>query len=47
LSLRDFLKYPTIAGLAELIETSILSNASDARIHALLEMLESQNHTEQ
>ena len=42
LSLRDFLKYPTIAGLAELIEESILSKASDARINALLEMLESQ-----
>ena len=46
LSLRDFLKYPTIAGLAELIEESILSKASDARIHALLEMLESQSHKE-
>lgn len=40
LSLRDFLKYPTIAGLAELIEESILSKASDARIAELLEMLE-------
>jgi natural product biosynthesis luciferase-like monooxygenase protein/FkbM family methyltransferase len=46
LSLRDFLKYPTIAGLAELIEESILSKASDARIHALLEMLEDQSHKE-
>ena len=44
LSLRDFLKYPTIAGLAELIEESILSKASDAKINALLEMLESQSH---
>lgn len=43
LSLRDFLKYPTIAGLAELIEESILSKASDAKIHALLEMLETQS----
>jgi len=46
LSLRDFLKYPTIAGLAELIEESILSKASDAKINALLEMLESQSHKE-
>jgi acyl carrier protein len=46
LSLRDFLKYPTIAGLAELIEESILSKASDARINALLEMLENQSHKE-
>jgi natural product biosynthesis luciferase-like monooxygenase protein/FkbM family methyltransferase len=46
LSLRDFLKYPTIAGLAELIEESILSKASDARINALLEMLESQTLTD-
>jgi FkbM family methyltransferase len=46
LSLRDFLKYPTIAGLAELIEESILSRASDAKIHALVEMLESQSHKE-
>ena len=46
LSLRDFLKYPTIAGLAELIEESILSKASDARIDALLEMFEKQNHKE-
>jgi len=46
LSLRDFLKYPTIAGLAGLIEESILSNVSDAKIHALLEMFENQSHTE-
>lgn len=46
LSLRDFLKYPTIVGLAELIEESILSKASDARITALLEMLENQSHKE-
>jgi len=46
LSLRDFLKYPTIAGLAELIEESILSKASDAKINALLEMLESQSPKE-
>jgi acyl carrier protein len=43
LSLRDFLKYPTIAGLAELIEESILSKASDEKLFALVEMLESQN----
>jgi natural product biosynthesis luciferase-like monooxygenase protein/FkbM family methyltransferase len=43
LSLRDFLKYPTIAGLAELIEESILSNASDEKLFALVEMLESQS----
>ncbi len=41
LSLRDFLKYPTIAGLAELIEESILSKASDEKLFALVEMLES------
>jgi acyl carrier protein len=46
LSLRDFLRYPTIAGLAELIEELILSKASDARINALLEMLENQSHKE-
>ena len=46
LSLRDFLKYPTIAGLAELIEESILSNVSDAKIHALLEMFENQSQPE-
>jgi FkbM family methyltransferase len=43
LSLRDFLKYPTIAGLAELIEESILSKASDEKLFALVEMLESQS----
>jgi FkbM family methyltransferase len=43
LSLRDFLKYPTIAGLAELIEESILSRASDDKLFALLEMIESQS----
>jgi natural product biosynthesis luciferase-like monooxygenase protein/FkbM family methyltransferase len=43
LSLRDFLKYPTIAGLAELIEESILSKASDDKLFALLEMIESQS----
>ena len=43
LSLRDFLKYPTIAGLAELIEESILARASDDKIFALLEMLETQS----
>lgn len=43
LSLRDFIKYPTIAGLAELIEESILSNASDEKLFALVEMLESQS----
>ena len=43
LSLRDFLKYPTIAGLAELIEESILSKASDEKLFALIEMLESQS----
>jgi natural product biosynthesis luciferase-like monooxygenase protein/FkbM family methyltransferase len=43
LSLRDFIKYPTIAGLAELIEESILSNASDDKLLALVEMLESQS----
>ena len=43
LSLRDFLKYPTIAGLAELIEESILSKASDEKLFALLERLESQS----
>jgi len=43
LSLRDFLKYPTIAGLAELIEESILSKASDEKFFALIEMLESQS----
>jgi natural product biosynthesis luciferase-like monooxygenase protein/FkbM family methyltransferase len=43
LSLRDFLKYPTIAGLAELIEESILSKASDEKLFALLEMIESQS----
>jgi acyl carrier protein len=42
LSLRDFLKYPTIAGLAELIEESILSKASDEKLFALVEILESQ-----
>ncbi|HEU4508845.1 MAG TPA: MupA/Atu3671 family FMN-dependent luciferase-like monooxygenase [Pyrinomonadaceae bacterium] len=44
LSLRDFLKYPTIAGLAELIEESILAKASDEKLFALVEMLESQEH---
>jgi acyl carrier protein len=43
LSLRDFIKYPTIAGLAELIEESILSKASDEKLFALVEMLESQS----
>lgn len=43
LSLRDFIKYPTIAGLAELIEESILSKASDEKLLALVEMLESQS----
>ncbi|HEX2268635.1 MAG TPA: FkbM family methyltransferase, partial [Pyrinomonadaceae bacterium] len=43
LSLRDFIKYPTIAGLAELIEESILSRASDEKLFALVEMLESQS----
>jgi natural product biosynthesis luciferase-like monooxygenase protein/FkbM family methyltransferase len=43
LSLRDFLKYPTIAGLAELIEESILSQASDEKLFALVEMLESRS----
>ena len=43
LSLRDFIKYPTIAGLAELIEESILSKASDDKLIALVEMLESQS----
>jgi FkbM family methyltransferase len=43
LSLRDFLKYPTIAGLAELIEESTLAKASDEKIFALLEMLETQS----
>lgn len=43
LSLRDFLKYPTIAGLAELIEDSILARASDEKLFALVEMLESQS----
>jgi acyl carrier protein len=43
LSLRDFLKYPTIAGLAELIEESILSKASDEKLFALIELLESQS----
>jgi FkbM family methyltransferase len=43
LSLRDFLKYPTIAGLAELIEESILSRASDEKLFALVEILESQS----
>jgi hypothetical protein len=41
--LRDFIKYPTIAGLAELIEESILSKASDEKLFALVEMLESQS----
>lgn len=43
LSLRDFLKYPTIAGLADLIEESILARASDDKLFALVEMLESQS----
>ncbi|HEY3581711.1 MAG TPA: MupA/Atu3671 family FMN-dependent luciferase-like monooxygenase, partial [Pyrinomonadaceae bacterium] len=43
LSLRDFIKYPTISGLAELIEESILSHASDEKLLALVEMLESQS----
>nr|QEO74685.1 AMP-dependent synthetase and ligase [uncultured bacterium] len=43
LSLRDFIKYPTIAGLAELIEESILSKATDEKLAALVEMLESQS----
>ena len=43
LSLRDFLKYPTIAGLAELIEDSILARASDEKLFELIEMLESQS----
>jgi FkbM family methyltransferase len=43
LSLRDFIKYPTISGLAELIEESILANASDEKLLALVEMLESQS----
>jgi natural product biosynthesis luciferase-like monooxygenase protein/FkbM family methyltransferase len=43
LSLRDFIKCPTIAGLAELIEESILSKASDEKLFALVEMLESQS----
>jgi FkbM family methyltransferase len=43
LSLREFIKYPTIAGLAELIEESILSKASDEKILALLEMFETQS----
>ena len=43
LSLRDFLRYPTIAGLAELIEESILGKASDEKLFALVEMLESQS----
>jgi natural product biosynthesis luciferase-like monooxygenase protein/FkbM family methyltransferase len=43
LSLRDFIKYPTISGLAELIEESILSNASDEKLLALVEVLESQS----
>jgi len=43
LSLRDFIKYPTIADLAELIEDSILSKASDEKLLALVAMLESQS----
>ena len=43
LSLPDFIKYPTIYGLAELIEKSILSNASDEKLLALVEILESQS----
>jgi natural product biosynthesis luciferase-like monooxygenase protein/FkbM family methyltransferase len=43
LSLRDFIKYPTIADLAELIEESILSKASDEKLLALVAMLESQS----
>lgn len=42
LSLRDFIKSPTIAGLAELVEESILSKASDEKLFALVEVLESQ-----
>ncbi len=40
LSLRDFLTHPTVAGLAALIEESILSGSSDAKIEELLEMLQ-------
>jgi natural product biosynthesis luciferase-like monooxygenase protein/FkbM family methyltransferase len=40
LSLRDFLTRPTIAGLAEAVEESILSNSSEATIQELLEALE-------
>jgi acyl carrier protein len=43
LSLRDFIQHPTVAGLAELIEESILSKASDEKLFALIEMLESQS----
>ena len=42
LSLRDFIKSPTIAGLAELVEESILAKASDEKLFALVEVLESQ-----
>ena len=42
ISLRDFLKYPTIAGLAELVEESILSKASDEKLFALVETLSSE-----
>jgi len=41
LNLRDFIQCPTIAGLAELIEESILSKASDEKLFTLVEMLES------
>ena len=40
LTLRDFLKHPTIAGLAELVEESILARSSEAKLSEMLAMLD-------
>jgi acyl carrier protein len=40
LTLRDFLKSSTIAGLAEVVEESILAQSSEARFNEMLDLLE-------
>ena len=40
LTLRDFLKSSTIAGLAEVVEESILAQSSEDRINEMLDLLE-------